>query len=126
MNRDDMIKDLRPALQLKQGLSEVERFQNEVLRPILKFQNDLLLMLTKHYLNRHYKNFNALKSSAQETILIQASKQDPEFRNQMIYPVVSLLTIEEIKVYHLHRAEINKRIAQMATERVRSQMELLY
>lgn len=126
LSRDDIVKQLRPELGLGRSVSEVEEFQNQVLRPILKFQNDLLISLTKYYLARHHKNFNALKTSAQETVLIQASKQDPELRNQLIYPVVSLLTEDELVTYHTHRAELNKRIAQMATERVRSQMERLY
>ena len=126
ISRDEVVKRLRPTLGLRASASEIESFQNEVLRPILKFQNDLLIALTKHYLIRHHRNFNALKLSAQETVLIQAAKQDPEFRNQLIYPVVSLLTAEELLLYHEHRADFNKRIAQMATERVKSQLERLY
>lgn len=124
--RDHAVLQLRPNLALANCQSEEEQFQNHVLRPILKFQNDALIALSKHYIERHHRNFNALKQSAQETIIVRASKQDPEFRNPLIYVVVALLSQDELTLYNTHRASFNKRIVQMAVQRIISQLESLY
>lgn len=124
--RDQVIMTLRPELALGNCKTEEEQFQNQVLRPILKFQNEVIIELCKNYITRHYRNFNALKQSAQETLLIRASKQDPEFRNPLIYIIVALLSSAELKLYNANRASYNKRIVQMALQRILSQLERLY
>ena len=124
--RDELVLHIRPKLTLQEGTTEEEHFQNIVLRPILKFQNELLLSIARDYLQRHRSHFNLLKRSAQETVIHQAARQDPELRNGFIYPIVSLLSIEELAFYQQHRSELNKRIVQMAIQRVQSQLERLY
>ena len=41
---------------MAETLSE-EIFQNKILRPILKFQNGLLLDVLRNYIQKHNKNF---------------------------------------------------------------------
>ena len=43
---------LRPKLNFEKAHTSIEQFQNEVLRPILKLQNDLLLIV----FNQHVQN----------------------------------------------------------------------
>ena len=47
MNRADRIKGYRPhiALNESKNTSDEEQFQNQVIRPILKFQNELFIKL---------------------------------------------------------------------------------
>ena len=125
-SRDTMVTEIRPLLNLKPTKGEIEGFQNEVMRPILKFQNELLMLLAKQYVNKYHKSFNALKQVNQESILIQASKQDPEFKSFLIWPVVGLMSSSELAFYNAHRSELNKRISTMAAQRIVSQLERLY
>ena len=125
VTRDEVVKPLRPVLTLGESVSEIEAFQNKILRPILKFQNELLIAAAKHYCHKQNKAFNALKVTAQKLFLKQAAKQDQELRSLMINLVVALFTIDEFRQYVENRPEYNKRIVQMATERVLSQIESL-
>jgi hypothetical protein len=46
--RDELIlKSLRPEIFVEETTSVVETFQNDVLRPILKYQHELILQLTQ-------------------------------------------------------------------------------
>ena len=125
-SRDTVVTEIRPLLSLQPTKGEIEGFQNEVMRPILKFQNELLILLAKQYVNKYHKSFNALKQVNQESIIIQASKQDPEFKSFLIWPVVGLMSSTELAFYSAHRRELNKRISTMAAQRIVSQLERLY
>ena len=125
-SRDQLLLGLRPALALAKASSAEEQFQNEVLRPLLKFQNELLLELARNYIGKRHKAFNALKISAQVTLLKRASKQDPELRNILVYSVASLLTLPELPFYESHRAELNRRIVNMGLQRIIDQVDRLY
>jgi hypothetical protein len=116
----NQLKELRPLIPsaLTENAKEIERFQNEVLRPILKFQ---------HSFFEHY-----FKSNSQFLKLIQEKKSRLEFQNkisqfisnqsnikhQLIGSVIGFLTDEELNYYHGNSAEVNKRISQMASQRV--------
>jgi len=125
-SRDTVVSEIRPLLNLQPTKSEIEDFQNGVMRPILKFQNELLVLFAKQYVNKYHKSFHALNQVNQESILIQASKQDPEFKSFLIWPVVGLMSSSELAFYSAHRSELNKRISTMASQRIASQLELLY
>ena len=54
--RDAQLIALRPELpqvSIHDQMSDQEFFQNKTLRPILKLQNDLLLALFRHYIEKH-------------------------------------------------------------------------
>jgi hypothetical protein len=125
-SRDEIVRNIRPELQLMPCASEIETFQNNVLRPILKFQNELLLAICKAYVHKYQKSFNGLNAKAQEQLVKRAMKQDPEIRSTTINVVAGIFTSEEYETYLENRAEHNKRIVGMATERVISQLTLLY
>lgn len=110
---------LRPLVAVPQTNNQTkeERFQNEVLRPILKWQNDLLLA----YLI-DLKNFDAvLKVKNQRSILEEKVKtflQQNSVKWTLIGMTLGLLTQEELKDYQTMANAINKRILQMITRRV--------
>jgi len=114
-SRDAVVTEIRPLLSLQPTKGEIEGFQNE-----------LLILLAKQYVNKYHKSFNALKQVNQESIIIQASKQDPEFKSFLIWPVVGLMSSTELAFYSAHRSELNKRISTMAAQRIVSQLERLY
>lgn len=124
--RDTKVQRLRPMLDLPPAGKPMERFQNEVLRPILKFQNDWILGYTKLFLHKRNKEFNQLNRRAQEQLIRQSAMNDPELRNTLISGVVGMLTTEELEYYFAQRAECNKRLIQMAIQRILDQVEQLY
>ena len=54
--RDQNLLNLRPEIlsaKLSENMSSEERFQNTTLRPIIKLQQDLLILVFKNYINKH-------------------------------------------------------------------------
>jgi hypothetical protein len=125
-SRDDLVVSIRPELDLAPASGNVEEFQNSVLRPILKFQNEFLMIAARQYVKKYHKTFNALKKANQESILIQASKHDPEFKAFVVWSVVGLMSSDELEFYNANRSELNKRISTMGVQRILSQLERLY
>jgi len=125
-SRDEIVLALRPELNLVAASGSVEAFQNDVLRPILKFQNEFLMIAAGQYVKKYHKTFNALKKVNQEAILIQASKHDPEFKSFVVWSVVGLMSSDELEFYNANRSELNKRISNMGVQRILSQLERLY
>ena len=125
-SRDQQVTEIRPKLNLPEATSQEEQFQNDVLRPILKLQNDWLIHQVSFYIRSRHKEFPALSEAAKISLLRQASKQDPELRNIIVFGVSSMLTTEELPYYQEHRPALNKRIVQMGAERVLSQLNLIY
>lgn len=58
--RDHQLKKIRPdymTTTINDVMSNEERFQNLVLRPIIKFQNDLIINVFKNYVGKHKNVF---------------------------------------------------------------------
>ncbi|MFN3446491.1 MAG: glyoxalase [Bacteroidia bacterium] len=117
MNRNTDVLSLRPSILVDENRNPlvIETFQNEVLRPILKFQHDLLLT--------YFKNHTAGKNmpvSKQEwsTYLQTCFSKDVNLRYFYIGLIAGLFTTEEMEFYKQNSSEINKRILQMLIQRL--------
>ena len=104
----------------------MEKFQNEVLRPILKLQNELLLAQAKAVIQEIKPQFNAFKNQVQRQTIKDLLQSNPHLRLSLIDQVVSLLTLSEFAFYATHKSESNKRITSMLIDRLLSQLERLY
>ena len=61
-NRTQLLNGILPVIEGTQGTdSDNESFQNDVLRPILKFQNDIIIQYFKHFLIESKIDFQKLK-----------------------------------------------------------------
>ncbi len=113
-----MIKsDLRPILKLKKTSSPIEGFQNDILRPILKLQNNSIVDLFNLYL----ENYKVALVSKPKELLEQIKKicqKDKSLKNQLIGVTIGMLEDKEFKTYSEHSNEFNKRIIQMITQRL--------
>ena len=123
MNRCTELIAIRPKLKLDvETIGQLELFQNSVLRPILKFQNDLIL----EYLDTHPQfipqvaKVNKQEPKSYEEVLVKFIKANNSFRNKLYGMVVGLMTVEEYKVYLENTAEYNRRIVGMCVQRVMS------
>ena len=74
---------------------EIESFQNKVLRPILKFQNDLLLHIFNDYINRFKGEFFKLSSKQRLSYIHDSLSKDQRLRSVIIGTVVGLFSIED-------------------------------
>lgn len=119
--------DLRETLDLPlfNTTSETEIFQNQTLRPVLKLQNEVYLMLFKDYALRKTSDFETLKKEKKINFIDQSLQKDNALRNIFIGMTIGMLTPEEMKFYLSDTKSFNKRIISMLTERIKSQSGLI-
>ena len=98
--------------------SDIERFQNEVLRPIIKMQNNLLVAFFKNYIKNNKIKFNTLKAEVQENKINTILTKDINFKNILIGSIIGHLEENEIEIYFKYKTEINKRIIQIIKQRL--------
>lgn len=119
---------IRPEIkssQIHDNMSSDERFQNETLRPILKFQNPLLLELFKNYIRKHKNTFYELSLEKRLLYIENAIQKDVKFRNSLKGIVIGQFTVDEYANYIKNSSALNKRMMNMVVERLKDQAQLL-
>ena len=127
-HRDDHLVNMRPDLgqaRMHDQMSSQEFFQNNTLRPILKLQNDLILALFRHYVEKHKGVFYELSPERKMDYIESAIHKDMKFRNILKGLVLGQFTLEEYRAYSADSSAINKRILSMIKERLKSQVQVL-
>lgn len=100
-----------------------ESFQNEVLRPILKLQNDIFLSAFFNYITKNKLDFHNQTHEKKLTIIDNAIQKDIKFRNALKGMIIGLFTADEYTVYIKNASNINKRMMSMLVERLKSQIQ---
>jgi hypothetical protein len=119
---------IRPEIkssQIHDNMSSDERFQNETLRPILKFQNPLLLELFKNYIRKHKNAFYELSLEKRLIYIENAIQKDIKFRNSLKGIVIGQFTVDEYTKYIQNSSALNKRMMNMVVERIKDQVQVL-
>ncbi len=118
-----VVKSILPIVNYDKSLdsNEIESFQNTVIRPILKFQNQLLNLLVLERVTNLNSRFNLLSNEEQEAFILSNVKKDIALRNQLIGIVLAFFTLEDFQVYSLYNKELSKRIVEMIVQRVLDQ-----
>ncbi|MEL1240265.1 glyoxalase [Flavobacterium flavipallidum] len=104
--------------------SSDEIFQNEVLRPILKLQNDLFIASFHNYISKYKRDFYTLSVEKKLTIIENAIQKDIKFRNALKGMVIALFTVDEYLIYIKNSSSLNKRMMNMLIERLKNQVQL--
>lgn len=121
------LKNIRPDIskaKITNSMSSEERFQNLVLRPVIKLQNDLFVVVFKNYISKHKMMFQELSLEKQLLFIENAVTKDIKFRNALKGIVLGLFTVEEYVIYTQNSSALNKRIIQMIKERLISNVQL--
>jgi hypothetical protein len=126
-NRDHIITTLRGETlgEINSQTSEEELFQNQILRPILKLQNELFIEQFKNYIVKNKAQFSQFTVEKKLNYIEISILNDNKFRNLLIGTTIGLLQIEEYKLYSKNTSALNKRIITMLIERLKSQVQLL-
>ncbi|MBZ9778667.1 glyoxalase [Psychroflexus sp. CAK8W] len=123
--RDENLLSIRvdvPRAKVTETTLSLESFQNSTLRPISKFQNDLILSLFEDYIVRYKNVFHKLGVPDKLKYIENTVKKDSKFKNLMRGVYMGHFTIDEYKFYHENSSEINKRIINLTKERLQSQL----
>ena len=106
-------------------MSSDEYFQNTVLRPIIKFQNDLLIAAFINFCNTYKNVFFELSVENKISYIENALIKDRAFRNTLKDMIVGLFTVDEYTIYSSNASALNKRIIGIVKERLISHVQLL-
>jgi len=122
------LKNIRPDFMtttINNEMSTEERFQNLVLRPIIKFQNVLFIEVFKNYIKKHKSVFYELSIDKRTDYIENAIHKDMKFRNSIKGMIIGLFTAEEYKLYILNSSAINKRMMSIVKESLIGNIQLL-
>jgi len=104
-------------------MSKDEQFQNSTLRPIIKFQNPLLIEAFKNYIIKHKNAFYQLNIEMRLDYIENAIQKDIKFRNSLKGMVIGQFTVEEYMTYIQNSSTLNKRMMNIVVERLKDQVQ---
>lgn len=119
--RDKHLINQRPEIssaKIVEATSSFEAFQNQVIRPILKFQNELLIEVFLSRIKTKNQDLSALSFTEKQEIIKAQFKTNTTLKQMLLGCVVGLLTTEEFNYYNANTSNINKRIFSMLKERL--------
>ncbi|WP_299485245.1 glyoxalase [uncultured Allomuricauda sp.] len=127
-SRSNHLKGIRPELKqslLHDNMSSDEHFQNQTLRPVIKFQNSLLLEVFKNYIRKHKGTFYELSLEKRLEYIENAIQKDIKFRNSLKGMIIGQFTVEEYQIYIQNSSALNKRMMHIVIERLKDQVQIL-
>ncbi len=121
------LKSIRPEVPsttINDTMSSDERFQNLVLRPIVKLQSDLLIAVFKNYIVKHKSVFYDLSMEKRLIYIENAIQKDMKFRNSLKGMIIGQFTVEEYQLYIQNSSALNKRMMRIVKERLLNNIQL--
>lgn len=127
-NRSIQLKQIRPdysSTTINNSMSDDERFQNLTLRPVIKFQHDLLIAAFKNYVKKHKNVFHDLSLEKRIDYIENAIHKDMKFRNSLKGILIGVFTLEEYQMYIQNSSALNKRMMNIVKNRLIDNIQLL-
>lgn len=124
--RTHSLQKIRPQIlsaKVTGTMSDEERFQNQTLRPIIKFQNELFLHVFQSYITKRKNSFYQLTLEKRMDYVIHAIQKDLKLRNSLKGMVIGQFSIEEYELYSSNSSALNKRILNMIIKRTQDQIQ---
>ena len=126
--RDNELTNLRPSVEVNIDENEANspgHFQNATLRPILKLQNELVLQMFNHYLDKHRGSFLQLPHAKQLDFIANSIRSDLRLRNMLTGVIIGHFTKNEWDLFATQEQEITRRIADLLIQRIKDQVVLV-
>jgi len=113
-----------PTSKINDQMGSEEYFQNAILRPILKLQNDLFINVFKNYIKKHKNVFYELSMEKKQRYIEHAIQKDIKFRNSLKGMIIGMFTVEEYETYTMNSSALNKRMMNLLIVRLKDQLLL--
>ena len=123
--REQFILKLRaeiPSTENSVTTTAVEVFQNNSLRPILKFQNDVLVYVFLLDLNSKKIDLKTLNTKKRKLLIDMHLRTNSNLRQLLLGMVIALFSVDEMEFYNTVYKELNKRIFSMLKVRLKDQL----
>ena len=109
-----------PSIKVKEKISIEEKFQNEILRPIIELQHELIISCFQHYLTLKKIKFNEFSEKQKRDIIEKSLNRDSQLKKDFQSLIIGLFTLEEYNNYLSLNSQINKRINSIIQSRISS------
>ena len=126
-SRKSALLNYRPIISsaiVSSNTSDGERFQNETLRPIIKFQNDLFIAVFTNYIKKYKSVFYNLSLEKKMDYIEHAIQKNIKFRNSLKGMIIGQFTVDEYENYIINSSSLNKRMMDIVIERLKDQVQL--
>jgi hypothetical protein len=118
-----ILTTIRPTIEATTANSTpIEHFQNETLRPILKFQHDLLMQVMQQYFIKRKGEFFKIKEKAQLQYLEDAIRKDLRFKAMLQGLIIGLFSESEFLFYSEYETELSRRLTDLLIQRFQSKV----
>jgi hypothetical protein len=122
--RSQLLSSIRPNLDLDSSQSTpAEQFQNQTLRPILKFQHELLVAAFSAYINKRHGVFFQMSAKDRVDWIKHSVQKDQSLRNTLTGMVIGHFSLEEWGSFQTNEAEYSRRLIQMLIQRLQTAVE---
>ncbi len=129
-NRPDAaLLALRPAIEGQPAAiptpATIADFQQQVLRPLLKLQHPVLLATVTDFALEYRLPLATSDATTAHRLLTELLERNARLRATLVGVVTGLFTHEELAFYRQHRNELNRRLLDLAQQRVLSSLDEL-
>ena len=123
MNKKErpIIKDL-----VKKHTTEIESFQNTIVRPITKMQHPLLVASFKNYLEKRKVDLQSCSDLEINNKIKSIYNKDISYRNISLGLIIGHFSTSEFSYYINYSSEINKRIIKIIHQRVHNSLSEIF
>lgn len=124
-SREQFILKLRaeiPSIENLGSTKALEIFQNNILRPILKFQNDALVYVFLLDLRSKKIDFKTFNTKKRLLLIDTHLRTNSNLRQLLLGMVIALFSVDEMEFYNSVYKELNKRIFSMLKVRLKDQL----
>lgn len=113
-------KSIRPNIinkSINDAMTKEEQFQNEVLRPILKMQHRILILIFKEYIKNRKVLFAEISNAKRKFFIENSLSKDISFKSELKGMIIGQFTEDEFEFYTTISTDVNKRIMNLLKER---------
>ena len=119
---DAALLALRPAVPTEPAEpGTIGAFLHTTLRPVLKLQNDLLLAAVADFVRDHHIPLANASDADRQRLLTELLARNTKLRYTVVGLITGLFTAGEYAFYRPHRPELNRRLLDLARQRVLDQ-----
>lgn len=120
---DTKLLALRPDIATEPTENPAEQFQNQVLRPILKFQHERIIAIFQHHILKRKVPLAGMAPDDQKNYVEKAFQKDLALRNQLVGVVLGLLADAEWGTFIESERELSRRMHDLLIQRIQSTLE---
>jgi hypothetical protein len=122
MTNPDPRLSIRPQIDTQPAQAANEAFLHESLRPVLKLQNELLVNITRHFLEKRKVKWEQLNQQQRLQQIQHSVGKDNRLRGLLFGCILGQFTSMELAYYLSNESEINRRISHLLIQRLEDQL----